>query len=262
LRARNIKPKFFVTGDLVELPPLTRLLFIGLWCAADREGRLEDSPITIKFSVLPGDDCDVDKMLGELAKSGFIIRYETDETRYIQVKHFTKHQSPHSKEKASTIPAPDKHQTSTRQTPDKHALIADSGLLIADKRLAQKESPIRPSNGSTASNDSESAEQHASNNGSNGSKPSAFDAFWEVYPVKKGKKKAREAFKTACKETTAEAIVDAIRSQVDHLMREGPKFCPHPTTWLNQGRWEDEITPEKTALQKVDEYWGARDDES
>src|SRR5664279_2211043 len=112
MRSRNIKPKFFGTGDLVELPPLTRLLFIGLWCAADREGRLEDSPITIKFSVLPGDDCDVDKMLGELAKSGFIIRYEKDETL---------HQAPESalerkgQYHTSTRQAPDKHQTNTRQ---------------------------------------------------------------------------------------------------------------------------------------------------
>jgi len=137
---------------------------------------------------------------------------------------------------------------------------------VEESRVDKKESTFDQI---TAPNDSESAEQHASNNGSNGSnngsngsKPSAFDAFWEVYPVKKGKKKAREAFKTACKETTAENITAAIRSQADHLVHDGPEFCPHPTTWLHHGRWEDEITPEKTALQQVDEYWGARDDES
>lgn len=37
-RARNIKPSFFKNEDLADLNPFDRLLFIGLWCLADREG--------------------------------------------------------------------------------------------------------------------------------------------------------------------------------------------------------------------------------
>jgi hypothetical protein len=48
-RARNIKPAFFKNEQLVELGMSTRLLFIGLWCLADREGRLEDRPKRIKM---------------------------------------------------------------------------------------------------------------------------------------------------------------------------------------------------------------------
>ena len=43
-RARNIKPGFFANENLAECDPLARLLFAGLWCLADREGRLEDRP--------------------------------------------------------------------------------------------------------------------------------------------------------------------------------------------------------------------------
>lgn len=43
-RARNIKPAFFMNDELAEIDPLGRLLFIGLWTIADREGRLEDRP--------------------------------------------------------------------------------------------------------------------------------------------------------------------------------------------------------------------------
>ena len=59
-RARNIKPSFFTNEDLVELPFEDRLLFIGLWTLADREGRLEDRPKRIKMAVFPADNVDVD----------------------------------------------------------------------------------------------------------------------------------------------------------------------------------------------------------
>ena len=106
-RARNIKPGFFCNDGLVELPFEVRLLFIGLWTLADREGRLEDRPKRIRMEIFPGDDVNVDQALGMLAKAGFIVRYEVEERRYIEVLNFAKHQNPHPREAASTIPARD-----------------------------------------------------------------------------------------------------------------------------------------------------------
>lgn len=108
-RTRSIKPGFFDNDILGDLPPLTRLLFIGLWCLADREGRLEDRPRKIKKAILGYDDVDADgvsDMLQSLHDAGFIIRYQIDGEHYIQVVNFVKHQNPHMKEKASEIPPP------------------------------------------------------------------------------------------------------------------------------------------------------------
>lgn len=108
-RARNIKPGFFDNEILGELPALTRLLFIGLWCLADREGRLQDRPKRIKKELLGYDDVtadDVDTMLQQLHNNRFIQRYEIAGEKYIQVINFLKHQNPHCKEQASVIPAP------------------------------------------------------------------------------------------------------------------------------------------------------------
>lgn len=108
-RARNIKPGFFDNEILGELPALTRLLFIGLWCLADREGRLQDRPKRIKKELLGYDDVtadDVDTMLQQLNDNGFIQRYKIAGERYIQVTNFLKHQNPHCKEQDSVIPAP------------------------------------------------------------------------------------------------------------------------------------------------------------
>ena len=137
-RARNIKPGFFLNEELVELSFEIRLFFIGLWTVADREGRLEDKPKRIKMHLFPADEIDVDQCLAELAKSGFITRYEVDGNRFIQILTFAKHQNPHRDEKASTIPAPCKHGARTVQETDKHdvnradSLIPDSLPLNPD----------------------------------------------------------------------------------------------------------------------------------
>lgn len=52
-RSRNLKPGFFLNDCLAECQPLARILFAGLWCIADREGRLLDRPRKIKVEVLP-----------------------------------------------------------------------------------------------------------------------------------------------------------------------------------------------------------------
>jgi hypothetical protein len=104
-RIRTIKPDFFADEDIAEMPPLCRIAFAGLWCHADREGRLEDRPKRLKPKVLPYDDVDMHDVLETLAQHGFIQRYEVDGHRFIQVRTFLKHQCPNVKEPESTIPA-------------------------------------------------------------------------------------------------------------------------------------------------------------
>jgi len=142
-RARNLKPSFFTDDEVAALKPLTRLLFAGLWCIADREGRLQDKPRKIKAEVLPYDDCNVEKMLLELDRSGFIVKFESEGHRYIQIRSFKKHQNPHVKEPASSIPCPEKTPDSPSagtgpstelagNIPERAGLIPDCGFLIVD----------------------------------------------------------------------------------------------------------------------------------
>ncbi len=115
-RARNLKPALFKNEILGVADPLYTILFEGLWCNADREGRLEDRPMRLKAEIFPyREGVDLDGMLAWLAshKDGdgdpeFIIRYSIGGQKYIQIINFKKHQNPHQKEIASTIPAPGK----------------------------------------------------------------------------------------------------------------------------------------------------------
>jgi hypothetical protein len=109
MRIRSIKPEFFKDDELAELPAMTRLLFIGLWCMADGEGRLENRPRRIKAEIFAYDDCDVEAALQSLADHGFVTMYAVGDDAYIQIANFKKHQRITGKEAEtkSTIPSPD-----------------------------------------------------------------------------------------------------------------------------------------------------------
>ena len=105
-RARNIKPGLYKNEDLAECSIWARYLFPGLWTLADREGRLEDRPKRIKAELLPFDTIDVEKLLQELHDRGFILRYQNEDGKFIQILKFKEHQSPHYTEKPSVIKPP------------------------------------------------------------------------------------------------------------------------------------------------------------
>jgi hypothetical protein len=75
----------------------------------------------------------------------------------------------------------------------------------------------------------------------------AFEAFWAQYPNKTGKGKAAKAFDAAVKRLggskrlAAKKLVDSAAAQKRVWRRKGVegRYIPHPTTWLNQSRWDD-----------------------
>lgn len=136
-RARNIKPGFFTNDVLAECSALARILFQGLWCHADREGRLEDRPRKLKAEILPYDECNTEELLCQLESRGFIVRYSHGAERFIQVVNFCKHQNPHVKEQESTIPA----QCLSGAKPEVAVLIPDSLNPITDSLNLIPESP-------------------------------------------------------------------------------------------------------------------------
>ena len=83
-----------------------------------------------------------------------------------------------------------------------------------------------------------------------GGKPDAleqrFGEFWSAYPKKVGKKAALTAWKRLKPnaflfERIMKAVTTAKNSE--QWKREGGRFIPNPSTWINQGRWDDEPLP-------------------
>ena len=72
---------------------------------------------------------------------------------------------------------------------------------------------------------------------------SDFEQFWAVYPKRIGKGAAyRSWLKIKPNNGILKIIINSIEKQkhCDQWKRDGGQFIPHPATWLNQSRWEDE----------------------
>ncbi len=102
-RIRTVKPEFFTSDDTCRLSPFARLMFIGCWCEADREGRLEWKPRTLRRKYLPEDGCDGDTIGAELVDQGVIVLYGQG---LAVIPTFLKHQVINAHEAKSKLPKP------------------------------------------------------------------------------------------------------------------------------------------------------------
>lgn len=72
--------------------------------------------------------------------------------------------------------------------------------------------------------------------------PDGFGEFWSVYPRKVGKDAARKAFakRKPDRELLAKMLAAvAIQAKSAQWQRDSGQYIPHPSTWLNEGRWDD-----------------------
>lgn len=69
-----------------------------------------------------------------------------------------------------------------------------------------------------------------------------FDQFWSEYPRKTAKVVARKSWaKINPDQELSEKIIKSVENYKKSSQWKNPKYIPHPATFLNQGRWEDEI---------------------
>ena len=70
-----------------------------------------------------------------------------------------------------------------------------------------------------------------------------FEKFWSVYPRHEGKQAARKTFeKLNPDDALLSTIINAIAKQKQSAQWSEARYIPHPATWLNGRRWEDEPT--------------------
>lgn len=218
---RQIKHGFFLNEEIARLAYQWRLLFIGLWTIADREGRIEDRPSRIKAALFAYDDrVDIEIGLTLLTDARLITRYEVNGVRVIAIPTWERHQRPHPKELASGLPAmesrvwkPDTQMISTyvRSSPD-----SCTGDQDPDRTSDQV--VVR-------------------------TKRARFELFWTAYPRKVGKEAAWAVWERLNPtEALTAQIITAIEQQrtSPQWLKDGGQFIPHPRTWLQQGRWQDE----------------------
>lgn len=74
-----------------------------------------------------------------------------------------------------------------------------------------------------------------------------FELFWRAYPRRVGKLAAKKAFEKLSATEQAE-VIEHLKDRVRDVQwtKAGGQFIPHPTTFLNQGRWMDEYETTET----------------
>jgi hypothetical protein len=236
-RIRSVKPELR-TSDLVASWPIEmRYFFVLLWGYLDDRGRGIDAPKRIAGDCFPHDEkvtsARVDDWLEQMrvglrGEQGPICRYEVDGRRYIHCVNWSEHQKPNRPTPSRLPPCP-MHKGLSEPFPedDSEGVRGDSvpGAGEQGSSGAVEQSSLR-------------------------STSESFARFYAVYPRKIGRKAAERAWGKALKDGADPAVLVAA-AQRFAAVRAGqdPKFTPHPATWLNQGRWEDE--PEQPHLRVV-----------
>ena len=76
-----------------------------------------------------------------------------------------------------------------------------------------------------------------------------FNEFWVLYPKRIGKGAAKKSWdKINPNAELFDKIMTAVQNNLDHnpqWQKQNGQFIPHPATWLNQGRWDDDISTAK-----------------
>lgn len=255
-RIRTIKPDFFRSRSLAKCSREARMTFAGLWTEADDHGRGVADARILKGSIWPLDDdvthSHVSAHLDMLAATGHIRLYEVGDERYFEVVKWAEHQAAAYRRGDARYPGPDAGQSASCDGVQESASRDETG---AGRERKGKEGKGKEGSASTAS--------HAMLDGFNDDPlPSSkrvepgsdqdpdFVEFWKVYPRHTAKEGARKSWRSALKKASAVDIIAGAERYRDDPSRK-PDFTAHPTTWLNQGRWADELVAARAVTPPV-----------
>lgn len=106
--------------------------------------------------------------------------------------------------------------------------------------------------GKAQDKDQEQDKEKAQEERGSGGKPSHFDTFWAAVPNRIGKRAAAKAYEIAARAIRSRSaetgpgaddphafLLERITAFAASPKAQG-KFCPHPATWLNEGRYDDD----------------------
>lgn len=166
--------------------------------------------------------------LDELAQHGYVTITKTG-YRY----RYTLNAAPW--EHLANRPPTGHHPTTTVPSGDESVPLGDETVPSGDEN--------RPLRGHIEYQVEEQREDQLEHQPSKRKKADAdpdFDRFWAIYPRRIGKGAARKAWATAITTTTPDTIILGLQKYAPTRTGQDPQYTPHPATWLNQQRWEDE----------------------
>lgn len=220
---RMLHTEIWQSKQVASLSLQARLLYVGLITLGDDDGRLKGDVALLRAQIFPRDAAitieQVTQWLEEIVSARLVVRYEVDDEPYLAHPNWTKYQTLRAdRKKDSNVPPPPADLLATIEQPNGNQMSAQDKV---SKGKVSKEKVL-----------------------------SLFEEFWKEYPNKTAKKKALESWVRIFKEVPNIELADALAAQVMSGLAKAKKssqwtknngdFVPHPTTWLNQERWNDE----------------------
>lgn len=222
---RIIKESLCSSEKISSLSDFEFRLWVCLITQADDFGRGDARPAIIKGRAFPLRERvtakDIDAAIHGLAAKGCVSLYAVGGKPYFWFPTWSEHQR--IRECKAKFPGPEEADSL-----DNLPQLAASCGEMPPKSESNPNPNLNPKPNPTRTRDG------------------AFDEFWKAYPRKVGKEAARKAFAKA--QVDLGTILSAVEAQKRSAQwqKDGGQYIPNPATWLNQGRWEDEVPPERT----------------
>ncbi len=200
--------------------------------ADQRTGHAHPSRRTLADRLQVADVKVVDRALADLTRVGAVTVYpRTDDAGDRSSNGYVLHRAPGPQGRGQNAPTPDTSTGVGAQTPQPGGsrTMTGRGVSAPTVGVERGEEP-QPGNHSQGTTALTLVEPPAST-------VDLFDEFWCAYPRKVGKVAARKAWTSATKRVNPDKIVAAVR---DYPFRDDLQYVPHPASWLNGGRWEDD----------------------
>lgn len=236
-RIRTIKPEFWNDKKVASWPIFTRLLFIGLWTAADDHGRGSAEPARLSAELFPYDLsrdpretlASVAAGLDRLAADSRITLYEVGGETFYEVSKWRDHQRVDNAGKPK-VPTP--YEGVARPS--------------RDSRETCGELPLEQGTGSREQVDGKEASASCSEPPSTSDskrvrkpKLEGFDRFYAAYPRRVSRADAEKAWSKIHPEER-EQVIEAAKEFAAAKAGSDPTFLPYPAKWLNGRRWLDD----------------------
>lgn len=229
--SRILKESICTSDSIDQLSAFEETFFYRLIVNCDDYGRMDARPKILASKLFPLKDIrttQIESALRALTSAELVILYSVGGKPFLQMKTWDRHQQIRAKK--SKYPSPDDSDTASEIICNQ--LISDESKC--PRNPIQSESNPNPNpKEKRAREDTETDER--------------FERFWTAYPRHTAKQTAQTAFKKiAPTEELLQTMLTAIEKQKGSHQWSDPQFIPHPATWLNQRRWEDE-TPKATS---------------
>jgi hypothetical protein len=239
-RIRTIKPEFFTSEQIAECSTSARLLFVGLWCFCDDGGVHPRSTKRIKMEIFPGDDVSDEQVASwveELLRVGLLKSFDAKNERFLWVTGWR-----HQKIDRPTLRFPQPSEETKFDEPSPNARGSFDEPSPPEGNGRESKGSINTSSSAVA----------------DGARPPTLDrqfaSWWQLVPRKVGKAAALKAYAKAVKKIQGRSPDDGPGGDDPHAFladriskfadspsgRAAGSFCPHPSKWLADGRYDDD----------------------